>query len=167
MTWFRFLCRWMRLCLFAGRWAAAKEAARRNHCYHQSAREAQHKVSCESNNYKRVTFKWLYNKDVSVCDVMCEVFTIESGNLKDFVQFNTGGSKKKNSDISWLFSLSFCESANSKAQWEQLVTWLRSYPVTCRFLSNSSPWLLLLVLVVLTGWLADWLCVCVCVYGTL
>lgn len=42
---------WMRAYLFAGGWAAAKEAARRDHGYHQSARETQHKVSCESHTH--------------------------------------------------------------------------------------------------------------------
>lgn len=56
---------------------------------------------------------------------MCEVFTTESGNLKDFIPFNIGGSKTNYCPIK--FKKFFChfvskcdlmvhESANSRAQ---------------------------------------------------
>ncbi len=59
--WF-IVCMSERMCayLFAGGWAAAKEAARRDHCYHQSARETQHKISSESHTLTQNT---LVNKE--------------------------------------------------------------------------------------------------------
>lgn len=64
---------WLNECayLFAGGWAAAKEAARWDQCYHQSAGDTQHKVSCESHTHTKTLVMLTTSNKASFNELNC------------------------------------------------------------------------------------------------